>query len=168
MIGSSKRTEDLRNWEKIKLYNSYMLVTFLVIMLLQLSRLSWTLSPRILHIHTIWMSWSYWDCYIISFLIHHLGRNTRPSQGISSSMIVSKSWDLAVLLCETACCILLNVRLNNDRPQLLAVACEGPVKLDCQHHLCVKSILPLITDWPSLLHWCLDLLLTLNAPYSPL
>lgn len=115
--------------------------------------------PRILHIHTIWMSWSYWDCYIISFWIHHLERNTRPSQGIPSRMIVSKSWDLAVLLCEIACCIPLNVRLNNDGRQPPAAASEGPVKLDHQHHLWVRSILPLITDQvrPSLLYWCLRL-----------
>lgn len=45
-----------------------------------------------------------------------------------------------MLLCEIACCILLNVRLNNYRPQLLAVASEGPVKLKCRHGLRVRSI----------------------------
>lgn len=59
--------------------------------------------------------------YCFVFEIHHLERTPRPSESIPCSMIVFKNWDLAVLLCEIACCILLNVRSNNDRPQLLAV-----------------------------------------------
>lgn len=123
-----------------------MLVTFLVIMLLRLSQLSQTLPP-FLDNHAIWMSWSHRDCYMRSFSIHLLDRNTRPSQVIPSSMIVTKtkklqkSWDLAVLLWEIVWCILLNAR---RRPQPIAAACEGLAKLGCQPHLWVSSILPLI------------------------
>lgn len=67
-----------------------MLVTFLVIMLLRLSQLSRTLPP-FLDNHAIWMSWSHRDCYMRSFSIHLLERNTRPSQVIPSSMIVTKT-----------------------------------------------------------------------------
>lgn len=67
-------------------------------------------------------------------------------------------------------CILLNARVNNDGPQLTWLrSSEGPMKLCCQHHLWVRSILPLITDQsvgPSLLRRCLDLpsLSTLHTP----
>lgn len=125
-----------------------MLVTFLVITLLQLSQLSRTLS--------LWFCiFTPSECPGVTEIVtlFHFNQSSgkknkaKPGHSYSSNMIVSKSWDIAVLLCEIACCILLNVRLNNDGLQLLAVACEGPVKLICQRLLWVKSILALITDW---------------------
>lgn len=98
---------------------------------LQLSRLSGTRSLRFCIFTPSECPGVIEIVLLFHFWVHHPERTTRPSESIPSSVIVSQSWDLAVLLCEIACCILLNVRLNNDRPQLLAVVvwrtCEAPL-----------------------------------------
>lgn len=128
-----------------------MLVPFLVIMLLQLSWLSWTLSlgfciftpsecPGVMEI--VLLLWLWFHFQVPS----NLERITWPSKGIPSCMIVLESWDLAVLLRDTARCILLNVRLNNDRPQLPAVVVlKEPWSSAVAILSEFLSILPLIT-----------------------
>lgn len=117
-----KQQEDLRKKNEIKLYNFYMLSNIL----------SYHASPAESTVRSSFPSDSAYPChlnvlellrlfYCFIFEIHHLERTPRPSESIPSCMIVFKRWDLAVLLCEIARCILLNVQSNNDRPQLLAV-----------------------------------------------
>lgn len=113
--------------EKIKLYSSYMLVTFLVIMLLQLSQLSWTLSPpRILHLHAIWMSWSYLDCYIFN-----------PSPGGET-----RGHFLVVWLCRSCCAAMWDCLLHSSECEIeyddsyRAVAREGT----CEARLSASSL----------------------------
>ena len=74
-----------------------MLVTFLVITLLQLSRLSWTLSLGICIFTPSECPGVIEIVLLFHFSIHHLERTTRPSQGIPSSMIVSRKAE--ILLC---------------------------------------------------------------------
>lgn len=151
VTGSCKRTEDLdlkiKNKKvikkKIQLYSSYMLVTFLVIMLLQLSQLSQTLPLWILDNHAIWMSWTHRDCYMISFSIRHLERNTRPSQVIPSSLWLwpkrNKTKQKKKKL-RSCCAAMWNCLLHSSECETTTSAARCGVWRTCQARLSTSPV----------------------------
>lgn len=185
MIGSSKRTEDL-DLKKEKKFRKKKITTLQFIYVSNV--LSYHASPAESTVTNSFPPFGFCiftpsECpgvteIVLWFHFFDPSPGKETHKGHAGSFLVvwlcpqkkkkKKSRDLAVLLCEIVCCILLNVRLNNDdlsctgRGVCVCVCAEDPAELDSS----ASPIHP-PTSWSQTpLYWCLHLDLALSAPRS--